>query len=141
MEIIYSFYLVSLAGYDGFRKPLISMLARRWQDRSVEIREAAQALLLAELERIGGEGRKILVDEWATYLPVYADPFTVIGSSLNVGSTSTTGTGVQNNSAGNQQWGTENSSPGRPNNDLEPEEDNDEEDDGEGAIYIISHLN
>jgi len=117
------------------------MLARRWQDRSVEIREAAQALLLAELERIGGEGRKILVDEWATYLPVYADPFTVIGSSLNIGSTSTAGTGVQNNSAGNQQWGTENSSPGRANNDLEPEEDNDEEDDGEGAIYIISRVN
>ena len=39
-----------------------------------QIREAAQALLLAELRRIGPEGRKHVVDEWAPFLPTYADP-------------------------------------------------------------------
>ena len=39
-----------------------------------QIREAAQALLLAELRRIGPEGRKQVVDEWAPFLPTYADP-------------------------------------------------------------------
>ena len=102
----------------------------------MQIREAAQALLLAELERIGAEGRKTLVDVWAKCLPIYADPFTIIGSSLNVGATSITGIGAQNNFAANQQWATENSSPGRTNNDLDNEEDNDEEDDGEGPIII-----
>ena len=100
--------------------------------------------MLAELERIGQGGRKTLVDEWATFLPTYADPFTIIGSSLNVGSnaSSMAGTGVQNNynSAASQQWGTENNSPGRTTNDLEPEEDNDEEDDGEGEKRSFSLL-
>lgn len=36
-----------------------------------QIREAAQALLLAELRRIGPEGRKAVVDEWSPSLPTY----------------------------------------------------------------------
>lgn len=40
-----------------------------------EVREAAQALLLAELKRIGPKGRKAIVDEWSPYLPNYADPY------------------------------------------------------------------
>lgn len=36
-----------------------------------QIREAAQALLLAELGRIGPKGRKTLVDNWSQYLPMY----------------------------------------------------------------------
>ncbi|KAI5704068.1 hypothetical protein M8J75_001672 [Diaphorina citri] len=36
-----------------------------------KVREAAQALLLAELGRIGSKGRKALVDYWAQYLPVF----------------------------------------------------------------------
>lgn len=40
----------------------------------LQIREAAQALLLAELRRIGLEGRKAIVDEWSPYLPTYVDP-------------------------------------------------------------------
>ena len=53
----------------SLKKPLFDMLAARWQDRCLEIREASQALLLAELKRIGPKGRKQLVDEWSIYLP------------------------------------------------------------------------
>ena len=56
-----------------FKKPLVEILARRWQDRCLEVREAAQALLLAELRRVGSKGRKQIVDEWAPYLPNYSD--------------------------------------------------------------------
>ena len=34
-----------------------------------QVREAAQAILLAELRRIGLEGRKQVVDTWAPQLP------------------------------------------------------------------------
>ncbi|KAH3775334.1 hypothetical protein DPMN_176735, partial [Dreissena polymorpha] len=66
--------LPELVQQDNYRSPQLEMLARRWQDRCLEIREAAQALLLAELRRIGPEGRKAVVDEWAPYLPTYVDP-------------------------------------------------------------------
>lgn len=58
----------------NFKEPLTETLALRWQDRCVEIRDAAQALLLAELSRIGPDGRKKLVETWASYLP-NQDPF------------------------------------------------------------------
>lgn len=38
-----------------------------------QVREAAQALLLAELRRIGQSGRKETIDMWAPYLPQYVD--------------------------------------------------------------------
>lgn len=56
-----------------FKRPLVEILARRWQDRCLEVREAAQALLLAELRRIGTKGRKQIVDDWAPFLPNYSD--------------------------------------------------------------------
>ena len=56
-----------------FQRPLVEILARRWQDRCLEVREAAQALLLAELKRVGSKGRKQIVEEWAPYLPNYSD--------------------------------------------------------------------
>ncbi|XP_069043477.1 WD repeat-containing protein 7 isoform X2 [Lepisosteus oculatus] len=65
--------LPDLLGLDKFRPPLLEMLARRWQDRCLEVREAAQALLLAELRRIGQAGRKETIDLWAPYLPQYVD--------------------------------------------------------------------
>lgn len=37
------------------------------------MREAAQALLLAELRRIEQAGRKETIDTWAPYLPQYMD--------------------------------------------------------------------
>lgn len=40
----------------------------------MELREAAQALLLRELSRIGPVGRKALIDRWAPYLPTLVDP-------------------------------------------------------------------
>ena len=39
-----------------------------------QIREAAQALLLAELRRIGAGGRKVVIDEWSPFLPTRVDP-------------------------------------------------------------------
>ncbi|XP_013915172.1 PREDICTED: WD repeat-containing protein 7-like [Thamnophis sirtalis] len=65
--------LPELLGLDQFRPPLLEMLARRWQDRCLEVREAAQALLLAELRRIEQAGRKETIDTWAPYLPQYMD--------------------------------------------------------------------
>ena len=46
----------------------------RWQDRCLQIRLAAQALLVAELKNLGVKGRKHLVDVWGAYLPKYGDP-------------------------------------------------------------------
>ncbi|XP_039945899.1 WD repeat-containing protein 7 isoform X1 [Hirundo rustica] len=65
--------LPDLLGLEKFRPPLLEMLARRWQDRCLEVREAAQALLLAELRRIEQAGRKETIDTWAPYLPQYMD--------------------------------------------------------------------
>ncbi|XP_073965073.1 WD repeat-containing protein Rbcn-3B isoform X3 [Choristoneura fumiferana] len=62
---------VVAAGAKNFKRPQVEMLARRWQHHCLEVREAAQALLLAELARMGPKGRKGLVDNWAQYLPLY----------------------------------------------------------------------
>ncbi|XP_036384609.1 WD repeat-containing protein 7 isoform X1 [Megalops cyprinoides] len=73
--------LPDLLGLDKFRPPLLEMLARRWQDRCLEVREAAQALLLAELRRIGQSGRKDTIDMWAPYLPQYVDSVSSPGAA------------------------------------------------------------
>ncbi|XP_012995745.1 WD repeat-containing protein 7 isoform X3 [Esox lucius] len=75
--------LPDLLGLDKFRPPLLEMLARRWQDRCLEVREAAQALLLAELRRIGQSGRKDTIDLWAPYLPQYVDQVSSPGNSAD----------------------------------------------------------
>ncbi|XP_037873545.1 WD repeat-containing protein 7 isoform X2 [Bombyx mori] len=62
---------VVATGAKNFKRPQVEMLARRWQHHCLEVREAAQALLLAELARLGPKGRKALVDNWAQYLPLY----------------------------------------------------------------------
>ncbi|CAN7984322.1 unnamed protein product [Ixodes hexagonus] len=46
-----------------------------WNRLFLQVREAAQALLLAELRRIGPKGRKAVVDEWGVYLPNYGETF------------------------------------------------------------------
>ena len=56
-----------------YSPPNLPMLARRWQDRCLEVREAAQALLLAELERIGAEGRQLIVNDWSPFLPNFGE--------------------------------------------------------------------
>ncbi|XP_053304170.1 WD repeat-containing protein 7 isoform X2 [Spea bombifrons] len=83
--------LPDLLGLAKFRPPLLEMLARRWQDRCLEVREAAQALLLAELRRIGQTGRKETIDSWAPYLPQYVDTIMspgVTAESIQTGSAS-----------------------------------------------------
>ncbi|XP_060537415.1 WD repeat-containing protein 7 isoform X2 [Cylas formicarius] len=64
-------------GAKHFKKPQVEMMAKRWQHHCVEVREAAQTLLLAELSRMGPKGRKILVDSWAQYLPLYTQTETI----------------------------------------------------------------
>ncbi|XP_044011443.1 WD repeat-containing protein 7 isoform X4 [Aphidius gifuensis] len=59
-------------GAKTFKRPQVEMMARRWQHQCLEVREAAQALLLAELGRMGPKGRKSLVDNWSQYLPMYS---------------------------------------------------------------------
>lgn len=44
-----------------------------WQDGCIEIREAAQALLVRELARLGGDGRRRLIESWAPFLPPLLD--------------------------------------------------------------------
>ncbi|XP_058957574.1 WD repeat-containing protein 7 [Pocillopora verrucosa] len=61
--------LADILKISSYKPPLLHILARRWQDRCLEVREAAQAILLAELRRIGSEGRKQVVDTWAPQLP------------------------------------------------------------------------
>ena len=55
----------------NFKRPQVEVMARRWQHHCMEIREAAQQLLLGELGRMGKKGRKQLVENWAQYLPLY----------------------------------------------------------------------
>lgn len=79
-------------GSKTFKRPQIEMMARRWQHHCLEVRsvrvtdcsrlqrnyrtidlqvrQAAQSLLMAELRRLGPKGRKALVDYWAQFLPV-----------------------------------------------------------------------
>lgn len=40
-----------------------------------QVREASQALLLAELRRIGADGRKALIQEWSPFMPNLIDDF------------------------------------------------------------------
>ena len=43
-------------------------MARRWSDRILEIREAAQTILLDQMRRLGDEGRAQLMEQWASSL-------------------------------------------------------------------------
>uniref|UniRef100_A0A1B0FNG5 WD repeat-containing protein 7 n=1 Tax=Glossina morsitans morsitans TaxID=37546 RepID=A0A1B0FNG5_GLOMM len=54
-----------------FKRPQVEMMAKRWQHHCIEIRDAAQQILLGELRRMGKRGRKQLVESWAQYLPLY----------------------------------------------------------------------
>ncbi|KAK3803272.1 hypothetical protein RRG08_021472 [Elysia crispata] len=85
--------LPELVGPSHYQHPQLEMLARRWQDRCLEIREAAQALLLAELRRINPEGRKRLLDQWAPFLPSYVDPELSLLSNTGGGGSHVTGGG------------------------------------------------
>lgn len=67
----------------SYAPPSIEMLVRRWQDSCLEIREAAQALLIRELTRLGAEGRRRLIESWAPFLPpLLDDSLSIFGSKL-----------------------------------------------------------
>ncbi|XP_055385792.1 WD repeat-containing protein 7 [Condylostylus longicornis] len=55
----------------NFKRPQVEAMTKRWQHHCIEIREAAQQILLGELNRMGKKGRKVLVEHWAQYLPLY----------------------------------------------------------------------
>ncbi|GLH07771.1 uncharacterized protein GBIM_13199 [Gryllus bimaculatus] len=90
---------VAAAGSRTFKRPQVEMLARRWQHHCLEVREAAQALLLAELGRLGPRGRKALVDAWAPYVPAYG---TAPGDTHAPQTAGTTAS--QANSTGAKAW-------------------------------------
>ncbi|XP_060822866.1 WD repeat-containing protein 7 isoform X14 [Bombus pascuorum] len=75
--------IVSQGSVKTFKRPQVEMMARRWQHQCLEIREAAQALLLAELGRMGPKGRKTLVDSWSQYLPMYSTQEPIAPQSQN----------------------------------------------------------
>uniref|UniRef100_A0A8R1DZA5 WD_REPEATS_REGION domain-containing protein n=1 Tax=Caenorhabditis japonica TaxID=281687 RepID=A0A8R1DZA5_CAEJA len=67
----------------SYAPPSIEMLVRRWQDGCLEIREAAQALLIRELSRLGPEGRRRLIESWTPFLPpLLDDSLSIFGSKL-----------------------------------------------------------
>lgn len=61
------------------------MMARRWQHHCIEIREAAQQILLGELGRMGKKGRKQLVESWAQYLPLYTHTEPIVQQAPTAG--------------------------------------------------------
>lgn len=66
-----------------FKRPQVEMMAKRWQHHCIEIREAAQQILLGELRRMGKRGRKQLVESWAQYLPMYTHTEPIAQQVLN----------------------------------------------------------
>ncbi|XP_042885895.1 WD repeat-containing protein 7-like isoform X3 [Penaeus japonicus] len=74
---------VVAAGANTYQPPMVEILARRWQDRCQEVREAAQALLKTELSRMGVEGRQKLVESWTPHLPSHMEPLPTGPSHFN----------------------------------------------------------
>lgn len=70
------------------------MMARRWQHHCIEIREAAQQILLGELGRMGKKGRKQLVESWSQYLPYYTQQESIVQQVPNAGQPNVPGTPV-----------------------------------------------
>ncbi|VDO43375.1 unnamed protein product, partial [Onchocerca flexuosa] len=73
--------------------PRIELLAKRhflWQDRCLEVRMAAQALLTRELTRLSVNGRKRLVESWSVFLPTLLDPtLSIFGNRALIASMNT----------------------------------------------------
>lgn len=78
----------------NFKRPQVEMMARRWQHHCIEIREAAQQILLGELGRMGKKGRKQLVESWAQYLPLYTHTEPIVQQPPTGTQTSVPGTPV-----------------------------------------------
>merc|ERR1719244_1168403 len=65
---------VKSLGSSTYKKLLVELLAVKWQDRCLQVRLAAQELLVAELKNLGPSGRSALVEAWSGYIPKYGDP-------------------------------------------------------------------
>uniref|UniRef100_A0A0N4ZTC0 WD_REPEATS_REGION domain-containing protein n=1 Tax=Parastrongyloides trichosuri TaxID=131310 RepID=A0A0N4ZTC0_PARTI len=76
-SLIVALHCVSL--YDmvenkkNYCHPRIELLARKWQDSCIEIREAAQTLLIRELKQLKTKGREELIISWSAFLPSNVD--------------------------------------------------------------------
>lgn len=69
-------------------------MAKRWQHHCIEIREAAQQILLGELTRMGKKGRKQLVEHWAQYLPLYTHQESIAATAAQQNPNVSQGIGV-----------------------------------------------
>uniref|UniRef100_A0A0K0FWK8 WD_REPEATS_REGION domain-containing protein n=1 Tax=Strongyloides venezuelensis TaxID=75913 RepID=A0A0K0FWK8_STRVS len=76
-SLILSLHCVSLFDTIEYKKdfcyPRIELLARKWQDSCIEIREAAQTLLIKELKQLKSRGREELINAWSAFLPSNLD--------------------------------------------------------------------
>merc|ERR1719244_1110405 len=90
---------VKSLGSSTYKKLLVELLAVKWQDRCLQVRLAAQELLVAELKNLGPNGRKCLVEAWAGYIPKYGDPpFQAQGNTgVGNGAGLANGNGINNN--------------------------------------------
>ncbi|XP_069687986.1 WD repeat-containing protein 7 isoform X7 [Periplaneta americana] len=131
------------AGSKNFKRPQVEMMARRWQHQCLEVREAAQALLLAELGRLGPKGRKALVDSWAQFLPSYSSTDTLgftpgtpqtSSQTLTVPSVQQGNTPQQTPSPGMQT--NSGAAPGQQPEQLQHEDEDDEEEEGTEEYYV-----
>lgn len=89
---------VKSQGSSKHKKLLVEQLAVKWQDRCLQVRLAAQELLVAELKNLGPDGRKCLVEAWSGYIPKYGDPpfqaQNVTGNGIGSGSPIPNGNGL-----------------------------------------------
>lgn len=58
------------------------------------MRAASQALLLAELQRIGTDGREEVINQWAPHLPHYVDSSVSLTAPVQTGQSPLAGGGV-----------------------------------------------
>ncbi len=113
-----------------FKKPQVELLAQRWQDRCLQVRLAAQELLVAELKNLGTRGRKHLVETWGQYLPKYGDPNFRLQHDNN-GS----GAGANHNGGGNgDDPAAAAGMPNASNEEDEVEEDEEDEETNSSAV-------
>ena len=119
----------------AFKKPQVELLAIRWQDRCLQIRLAAQELLVAELKNLGVKGRRQLVERWGSYLPKYGDPPFQQAPGIPANNTAS-GTQLQNGVTvnGNAANGTNSQSEGDDDTDIEDDLEEDEENSNSGAV-------
>lgn len=91
----------------------------------IQIREAAQAMLLAELRRIGVEGRRQVIDEWSPVLQAFVDQSHCTAAPLDHS------TGWVEVTAGSREG-----EGGREADDDEDDEDGNKDD--EDSLHVIS---